>query len=120
MMLLHNPTHCLGLTPKYFTSFSCFSKPNDSSPIPFSHLSFHIYHRMILLFFASCLLQNAITVTTPTNETDHLVLLKFKESIPRDPYNILSSWNDSMHYYNWHGITWPSGPKSHGFKPRGL
>ncbi|KAM3697856.1 hypothetical protein ACJW31_06G144300 [Castanea mollissima] len=46
-----------------------------------------------------------ITATAPTNETDHLALLKFKESVPQDPFNILSSWNDSMNFCNWHGIT---------------
>ncbi|KAF7836108.1 putative LRR receptor-like serine/threonine-protein kinase [Senna tora] len=40
------------------------------------------------------------------NETDHLALLKFKESISHhDPFHILASWNDSTHFCNWHGIT---------------
>ena len=67
-----------------------------------------MYLRVILLFSASsllCLQPVAITATTPTNETDRLALLKFKESVPHDPYSILSSWNDSMHFCNWHGIT---------------
>ncbi|XP_030956599.1 probable LRR receptor-like serine/threonine-protein kinase At3g47570 isoform X1 [Quercus lobata] len=67
-----------------------------------------IYLRVILLFSASsllCLQPVAITATAPTNETDRLALLKFKELIPHDPYKILSSWNGSMHFCNWHGIT---------------
>ena len=67
-----------------------------------------MYLRVILLFSASsllCLQPVAIIATNPTNETDRLALLKFKESVPYDPYNILSSWNDSMHFCNWHGIT---------------
>ncbi|XP_030929087.1 putative receptor-like protein kinase At3g47110 [Quercus lobata] len=67
-----------------------------------------IYLRVILLFSAIsllCLQPVAITATAPTNETDRLALLKFKELIPHDPYKILSSWNGSMHFCNWHGIT---------------
>ncbi|WJX61422.1 non-specific serine/threonine protein kinase [Trifolium repens] len=39
------------------------------------------------------------------NQTDHLALLKFKESISSDPYTTLESWNSSIHFCKWHGIT---------------
>ncbi|GAU15749.1 hypothetical protein TSUD_235650 [Trifolium subterraneum] len=39
------------------------------------------------------------------NQTDHLALLRFKESISSDPYKSLESWNSSIHFCNWHGIT---------------
>ncbi|KAI4297732.1 hypothetical protein L6164_037604 [Bauhinia variegata] len=39
------------------------------------------------------------------NETDHLALLKFKESISKDPSGIFASWNSSSHFCNWQGIT---------------
>jgi len=39
------------------------------------------------------------------NQTDHLALLKFKESITSDPYNALESWNSSIHFCKWQGIT---------------
>ena len=39
------------------------------------------------------------------NQTDHLALLKFKESISSDPYNALESWNSSTHFCKWYGIT---------------
>ncbi|KHN36903.1 Putative LRR receptor-like serine/threonine-protein kinase [Glycine soja] len=39
------------------------------------------------------------------NETDHLALLKFKESISSDPYGIMKSWNSSIHFCKWHGIS---------------
>ncbi|KAL2348769.1 hypothetical protein Fmac_002769 [Flemingia macrophylla] len=38
------------------------------------------------------------------NQTDHLVLLKFKESI-NDPYKSLASWNSSNHFCKWRGVT---------------
>ena len=45
------------------------------------------------------------TSVPPTNLTDHLALLKFKESIDDDPHGFLSSWNDSIQFCSWHGIT---------------
>ncbi|AES95484.2 LRR receptor-like kinase family protein [Medicago truncatula] len=64
----------------------------------FPTFSFWLY-----LLFALNFVQNTIT-STLRNETDYLALLKFKESISNDPYEILSSWNTSTHYCNWHGI----------------
>ncbi|XP_057448807.1 probable LRR receptor-like serine/threonine-protein kinase At3g47570 [Lotus japonicus] len=43
--------------------------------------------------------------STLGNQTDHLALLKFKESISSDPFGILESWNSSTHFCKWHGIT---------------
>ena len=51
----------------------------------------------------------AAAAATPTNETDRLALLKFREMIPNDPFNIFTSWNDSIHFCNWQGVT--CGPK---------
>ncbi|KAJ7959674.1 putative Receptor-kinase, partial [Quillaja saponaria] len=61
----------------------------------------------ILLFFINLawLLHPVYTSTAPTNETDHLALLKFKESIHTDPHGISTSWNHSNHFCNWVGIT---------------
>ncbi|KAL4632600.1 hypothetical protein ACB092_04G063300, partial [Castanea dentata] len=39
------------------------------------------------------------------NETDHQALLAFKKQITHDPENILSSWNDSLHFCEWEGVT---------------
>ena len=62
-------------------------------------------HLHVILLFSLNLLQPTITANAPTNETDHLALIKFNESITHDPYMMLSSWNDSMHFCNWFGIT---------------
>ncbi|KAL5568802.1 hypothetical protein UlMin_025377 [Ulmus minor] len=40
-----------------------------------------------------------------SNETDRLALLHFKQSITSDPFGILNSWNDSVSFCNWPGIT---------------
>ncbi|XP_058109082.1 LRR receptor-like serine/threonine-protein kinase EFR isoform X1 [Magnolia sinica] len=40
-----------------------------------------------------------------SNETDRLALLKFKHLITNDPLHSLSSWNDTLHFCRWHGVT---------------
>ncbi|GKV22649.1 hypothetical protein SLEP1_g32500 [Rubroshorea leprosula] len=43
---------------------------------------------------------------TPTgNVTDHLALIAFKSKISNDPQGILKSWNESIHFCRWTGIT---------------
>ncbi|CAL5429460.1 unnamed protein product [Camellia sinensis] len=40
-----------------------------------------------------------------TNETDHQALFSIKDMILGDPLCILSSWNHSIHFCNWHGVS---------------
>ncbi|XXG58782.1 hypothetical protein AAC387_Pa04g0999 [Persea americana] len=48
----------------------------------------------------------AAEAATPfRNETERLALLAFKDQISADPYRILSSWNDSLHFCMWSGVT---------------
>ncbi|XP_058110881.1 putative receptor-like protein kinase At3g47110 [Magnolia sinica] len=51
-----------------------------------------------------CLIQRSRFARVPTNETDRLALLAFKDRITKDPLNAMSSWNDSLHFCNWRGI----------------
>ncbi|XP_024200472.1 putative receptor-like protein kinase At3g47110 [Rosa chinensis] len=39
------------------------------------------------------------------NETDRLALLSIKDNIHHDPNRVLSSWNNSIHFCLWHGVT---------------
>ncbi|RHN54571.1 putative non-specific serine/threonine protein kinase [Medicago truncatula] len=60
----------------------------------------------LLLYFLFTFNFNAKSISsTLGNQTDHLSLLKFKESITSDPHRMLDSWNGSIHFCNWHGIT---------------
>ncbi|KAK2373468.1 putative LRR receptor serine/threonine-protein kinase [Trifolium repens] len=54
-----------------------------------------------------CFGPNKIVAVTAIfgNQTDHFALLKFKESISNDPYRTLESWNSSIHFCKWDGIT---------------
>ncbi|XP_042515906.1 probable LRR receptor-like serine/threonine-protein kinase At3g47570 [Macadamia integrifolia] len=66
---------------------------------------------ILLLFGGSSFLRLAKSATIGGgriiggNETDQLALLEFKKKIYDDPYGVLSSWNNSIHYCNWRGIT---------------
>ncbi|CAI0394231.1 unnamed protein product [Linum tenue] len=43
--------------------------------------------------------------TQANNETDRLALLEFRSMISSDPFGVLTSWNDSTHFCQWHGVS---------------
>ncbi|KAJ8647488.1 hypothetical protein MRB53_000511 [Persea americana] len=47
----------------------------------------------------------AAATTLLRNETDRLALLALKTEITDDPSQALSSWNDSLHFCEWRGVT---------------
>nr|XP_048329113.1 probable LRR receptor-like serine/threonine-protein kinase At3g47570 [Ziziphus jujuba var. spinosa] len=52
--------------------------------------------------------QNMVGVNAATlagNETDKLALLAIKAMIIQDPLNITSSWNESLHFCQWQGVS---------------
>ena len=64
---------------------------------------------LVILLYAQTLSVFGISIPTSTyfggNATDHQALLAFKTQITRDPENIFSSWNDSLHFCEWEGVT---------------
>ncbi|XP_045813757.1 putative receptor-like protein kinase At3g47110 [Trifolium pratense] len=76
----------------FFFSLSIFLHANH-------HM--HIFLALSIIWFGS----NKTMALALGNQTDHLALLKFKESISNDPNGALDSWNSSIHFCNWHGIT---------------
>ncbi|KAI4306812.1 hypothetical protein L6164_030057 [Bauhinia variegata] len=94
---------------------------------PYSCAFSSLYPPMILLFTLYLLWQLPVLSTcAPTNETDRLALLKFKESISNDPNEVLSMWNGSIHFCNWLGVTCSSKHQRvialdlHGYKLGGF
>ncbi|XP_065864357.1 putative receptor-like protein kinase At3g47110 [Euphorbia lathyris] len=60
----------------------------------------------LLLFFSfSAFSFLWLQALASSNETDHLSLLKFKQGITSDPHEIFNSWNDSLPFCSWLGIT---------------
>ncbi|KAK9193480.1 hypothetical protein WN944_004177 [Citrus x changshan-huyou] len=47
----------------------------------------------------------APSLESATIEADKLALLDFKNHLTQDPLQIMSSWNDSVHFCNWVGVT---------------
>ncbi|CAN6562453.1 unnamed protein product [Malus baccata var. baccata] len=39
------------------------------------------------------------------NETDRLALLEFKASITNDPFGVMTSWNKTIHFCHWYGVS---------------
>uniref|UniRef100_A0A7N2LDJ9 non-specific serine/threonine protein kinase n=1 Tax=Quercus lobata TaxID=97700 RepID=A0A7N2LDJ9_QUELO len=59
-------------------------------------------HAFILLLCCGLLVT---FVAGGNNETDRLALLEFKAKIADDPLQVMSSWNDSIHFCQWRGVT---------------
>ncbi|XP_045813772.1 probable LRR receptor-like serine/threonine-protein kinase At3g47570 isoform X3 [Trifolium pratense] len=68
-----------------------------------------LYFHLLFLFTFNlmCFGPNKIVAMAAIlgNQTDHFALLKFEESISNDPNGVLDSWNSSIHFCKWGGIT---------------
>ncbi|KAK9081946.1 hypothetical protein Syun_030928 [Stephania yunnanensis] len=47
----------------------------------------------------------SLSTTSSRNHTDQLALLAFKSQISQDPLQVLNSWNTSLHFCQWQGVT---------------
>ncbi|CAA3022999.1 receptor kinase At3g47110 [Olea europaea subsp. europaea] len=63
------------------------------------------FHPRIPILYIIVILQTSSSMPTMGNETDRQALLDFKNGINQDPFQIMTSWNDSVHHCNWIGIT---------------
>ncbi|KAI8551321.1 hypothetical protein RHMOL_Rhmol06G0177200 [Rhododendron molle] len=59
----------------------------------------------LLMHFAVLLLVPSVPDSMRGNETDRLALLAFKAEITSDPLGTLNSWNESVHFCQWVGVT---------------
>ncbi|XP_062022933.1 probable LRR receptor-like serine/threonine-protein kinase At3g47570 [Rosa rugosa] len=64
-------------------------------------------HKLLPVFIVLCMNTVLESATPPTlgNESDLLALLDFKRRIIKDPRHIMSSWNNSIHFCSWVGVT---------------
>nr|XP_043633704.1 probable LRR receptor-like serine/threonine-protein kinase At3g47570 [Erigeron canadensis] len=65
------------------------------------------FHTSFLCTVGLVIFLNTITISVSDNgnETDTLALLSFKSMITLDPNGVLSSWNTSLHFCDWSGIS---------------
>ena len=59
-------------------------------------------HDFLLLFWCGFFVTSVIG---GNNQTDHLALLHFKSKITQDPSGVMATWNDSIHFCQWQGVT---------------
>ncbi|OVA02665.1 Protein kinase domain [Macleaya cordata] len=66
-----------------------------------------LYINVVLLLCMNLHSESTITTTTITsrNESDRLALLAFKDLITQDPLGVMNSWNDSIHFCEWVGVS---------------
>ncbi|XP_039170658.1 probable LRR receptor-like serine/threonine-protein kinase At3g47570 [Eucalyptus grandis] len=64
-------------------------------------VEFQLCHLLLGIALALCFNQ----VSSTTNETDKIALLAFKAGITVDPFGVLNSWNDSIGFCQWYGVT---------------
>ncbi|CAN1137313.1 Receptor kinase-like protein Xa21 [Linum perenne] len=55
-----------------------------------------------LLCFCCCAFSSGALLS---NETDRFALVQFRSMITDDPLGALSSWNDSVHFCEWYGVS---------------
>ncbi|CAN6568470.1 unnamed protein product [Malus baccata var. baccata] len=65
---------------------------------PLLFFSYFCMHAFVLNSFLSLALAGS-------NKTDKLALLEFKAWITTDPFGVMTSWNETLHFCQWHGIT---------------
>ena len=68
-------------------------------PCPSSSFSMHTF--ILLCCFGLFL----TSVVGESSETDRLALLDFKGKTSKDPFRVMSSWNDSIHFCQWKGFS---------------
>ncbi|KAJ9129912.1 hypothetical protein P3X46_035212 [Hevea brasiliensis] len=68
-----------------------------------------LFIHAILLSYLICQSHHGFTAIAASslggNETDRTALLAFKDKITDDPLHVMSSWNNSVHFCDWFGVT---------------
>ena len=73
-----------------------------SSAPPSSRTSSFCMCTFILFWWCGFLVTS---VVGGNNKTDQLALLEFKAKITHDPFGVMTSWNYSIHFCQWRGVT---------------
>ncbi|XP_059660853.1 putative receptor-like protein kinase At3g47110 [Cornus florida] len=63
------------------------------------------FHAILVQVFLNLSFPEYVSAAIPGNGTDKLALLEFKSQITEDPLGVLVSWNDSIHFCWWTGVT---------------
>ncbi|EEF36493.1 serine-threonine protein kinase, plant-type, putative [Ricinus communis] len=69
-----------------------------SPKVSFSSFCFHVVALLVCNFIMA-------SSATTGNETDRLALLEFRAKINGDPLGVFNSWNDTLQFCEWRGVT---------------
>ncbi|CAL9006339.1 unnamed protein product [Prunus brigantina] len=73
------------------------------------YMEFHKHINPPLFFTYLCvhalILHSCLGLRLSGNETDRLALLEIRARITEDPFGVLNSWNATVHFCGWHGVT---------------
>ncbi|XP_017977165.1 PREDICTED: probable LRR receptor-like serine/threonine-protein kinase At3g47570 [Theobroma cacao] len=61
------------------------------------------FQGILLLWMSSC--SESAMIPAFANESDRLALLDFKNRVTQDPLHVMDSWNNSVHFCSWVGVT---------------
>ncbi|XP_017977169.1 PREDICTED: putative receptor-like protein kinase At3g47110 isoform X3 [Theobroma cacao] len=61
------------------------------------------FQGILLLWMSSC--SESAMIPAFANESDRLALLDFKNRVTQDPRHVMDSWNNSVHFCSWVGVT---------------
>ncbi|KAH7553821.1 hypothetical protein JRO89_XS12G0061500 [Xanthoceras sorbifolium] len=67
-----------------------------------SRVAFLVFYTFVLLFYSRLSLSHCAKLGS---ETDKQALLAFKKQVADDPFGAFSTWNDSLEFCQWHGVT---------------
>ncbi|KAK9081793.1 hypothetical protein Syun_031239 [Stephania yunnanensis] len=65
----------------------------------------NVRHRNLVKILTACSTVDIQGNDFKANHTDQLALLAFKSQISHDPLQVLNSWNTSLHFCQWQGVT---------------
>ena len=80
----------------------CMGLSQLSSALPSSRTSSFCMSTFILFWWCGLLVTSMVS---GNNETDRLALLEFKAKITLDPFGVMTSWNNGIHFCQWRGVT---------------
>ncbi|XP_057484599.1 putative receptor-like protein kinase At3g47110 [Actinidia eriantha] len=69
------------------------------------HCSYTIFTCIALCLCLTSLRFPSVAALSSGNETDRQALLAFKDSITEDPLGVISSWNSTVHFCEWAGVS---------------
>uniref|UniRef100_A0A0E0KNA4 non-specific serine/threonine protein kinase n=1 Tax=Oryza punctata TaxID=4537 RepID=A0A0E0KNA4_ORYPU len=83
------------------------------SPPAVSHPASFLLHSLLIFLFCNTIITPLSAQPSIRSKSDLKALLCFKHAITNDPTGVLGSWNSSLHFCSWEGVTCGRTPTAH-------